>query len=257
MNEKELKQLEDELSPMMNRYLTSTPKPEDTKSLISSLQGEFDELKMMAQTRNKPRFYQVLINQFGTFQKRFWAMSVVIYGMLTIIFHLEWQTYQDRLMMLLTPLILLTGMMYSYQSWNKEMRLIEEISPFPPALILYSRLFILLMFNALFGLGVEVIYAVTGGLNGNILFLIIWLSLSLFTVGSVAFMIFAFGMRRGFIGTTILWLMIDGLRYQLNTLVEHHLLMIYGSLFIAGLAAFGWAYKSCVHALHLADGNHS
>ena len=41
---------------------------------------------------------------------------------------------------LITPLLLIVSMLFSSRTWDKGMRAVETLTPYPPALVLYTRL---------------------------------------------------------------------------------------------------------------------
>ncbi|WP_010279801.1 hypothetical protein [Paenibacillus senegalensis] len=212
----EINQLEQELAKPLSSYLVGSPKPEDTKRLLASLQGEFDLLKRSApatisfpeQARARSSFWKQCLNQLRIYHKAYWIVSVCIFAMLTLLtgtLNFEYQPAGSDFFSLFLPLFLIASILFSFRTWNKEMRTVEQITPFPPAFLILSRLFILMTMILLLGLISTVYLHWTMYQFPFLSFLSFWLSNSLFIVGAMAFGIYRKGLLTGLACAIIAW----------------------------------------------------
>ncbi|WP_085521786.1 hypothetical protein [Tuberibacillus sp. Marseille-P3662] len=152
-SDQELLHMEHELKEMMGSYLTKSPSSQDTQQLIERLQPEMDDL---VQTVNReesiqhPSIIKQCKNQFKQLSWPFWIGSAAIFFMLYLMMDPEpmrdqplsitiGQLYYQPLSFVL-PIYLVLAFFYTFRSWNKHMRMVESVTPFPPALILLCRM---------------------------------------------------------------------------------------------------------------------
>lgn len=211
----EIKQLEKDLAKPLSSYLVGSPKPEDTMRLLSSLQDEFDLLKrpdaaisFPEQARARSSFWKQCLNQLRIYHKAYWILSVCIFAMLTLLtgtLNFEYQPAGSDFFSLFLPLFLIASVLFSFRTWNKEMRTVEQITPFPPALLILSRLLILLTMILILGLVSTLYLHWTMNQFPFFAFLSFWLSNTLFIVGAMAFGIYRKGLLAGLICALIAW----------------------------------------------------
>ncbi|MFD0871339.1 hypothetical protein [Paenibacillus residui] len=253
---KEIDEMMNGLAEPLSRYIVSSPKPEDTRRLIANLQNEFDRLKeehqalqLSAVPRKKPSFIRLCRNQLQAYHKSFWAVSVVVFIMITLTTcgMIANYTFVPRnLFSTAIPLFILVGMAYSYRSWNKEMRTIESIHPFPPALLILSRLLIVVAINIVLGLFGTLFLLWTVKSFSFLTFMLSWLSVVLFMGGLMAYLTYRKGIAAGFTISIAAFLLFHfGQEWLLiHQWIELGQLKVYYGLFlIAGLACFLSAYR--------------
>lgn len=218
----ELTILEEELRPHLSRVLSKSPKTEETKALIRRLQPAFDQITKERERDllpfnpkiTPPSFLRLLLSQIGTYQKSFWLISLVLFIILTLI-----SSGVDPipvrgfdLYSLTLPLFFFLTFAYSYRSWNREMRMVEQITPFSPAFLLLSRLLILLGMNLIFGLIGNIWLIITSSNYALSAFLLSWIAPLFLSGGVLAYFIFRYGMGFGFTLSLLAWAGWIGLR---------------------------------------------
>lgn len=207
----ELEKLEDDLEQPLKSYLATSPRSEDTQKLLISLQDSFDQLKpsefdFEQETEpSKPSLMKQCLNQFSSYHWAYWLISLLIFAMLTVISSGSMES--DSLFPIVVPIYLLFGVLYSYKTWNKEMRMVESITPFPPALLLLSKLLVVLVMNIGLAL-LSTLYIVKDNTMINpATFLLHWFAPLLFLTGLLAFVLFHKGVIAGFIAALIGWVL--------------------------------------------------
>ncbi|WP_339147567.1 MULTISPECIES: hypothetical protein [unclassified Sutcliffiella] len=201
--DQELYQLEDEMKEMFSSYVVKTPSSQDTKALLAALQPAFNEIGKetsedpvheMVQT---PSFLSQLKAQISFYQWHFWVASTLIFVMLTL-FSSNYNLYEAILFyQFAIPLSMLVGVFYTYQTWNKQMRTIEGITPFPPALLLLSRMVIILIMNMIMGV-ISSIYLSFNMEHFKLLpFLLHWIAPALLIYGIIAYVMMRKGVKKG------------------------------------------------------------
>lgn len=253
----ELVQLEEELSKPLSAYLVSSPKPEETRRLLTRLQSEFDQLREQAspiefptQERVRTSFWKQCFNQLRIYHKAFWGVSILIFAMLTLMtgtLNFEYQPAGSDFFSILLPIFILAGTAFSFRSWNKEMRTVEQITPFPPALLILSRLLIILTMILVLGFFSTVYLHVTMQTFPFLHFLMYWVSLSLFLGGSLAYGIYRKGVITGVLMSFLSWAVY---RYIWHWLVHNQgwysdlLWMAQLVFLLVGIAALGKLYRN-------------
>lgn len=220
VDEKELEALEEEMSRTLSAYLTRVPQREETQNLIRSLQSEFavlpqqrePDLEMLEPLPlQRLSFFRQCWIQLQLFGKAFWAISALVIIMLTLISPVSetllWG-FRD-LYSLVLPLFLLCAALYSYKSWNGEMRMVESITPFPPALLLLSRLLLITAMIVLFGFITSCFLVWTHYTFDAGSFLLGWMSGVLFVGGILAYITYHRGIRIGFAAAGASWALLQ------------------------------------------------
>ncbi|MBO2945568.1 hypothetical protein JJQ72_16440 [Paenibacillus sp. F411] len=208
----ELQRLEDELREPLTRAIQPPPTPEETSQLISSLQNEFDLLRMNNATIKlefnaevePPSLKQLLLNQLRLNQKSILLAAAAVFCMLVLLIDPQSATsgmngIPGGYFPLVTPLLLMSSMLFSSRTRDRGMRAVEHITPYPPSLVLYSRL--LSVTVMITGLGIISTFLL--GLRAASVeysyfrmgpFLLEWMSVLLLTGGTAMFMLFRKGM---------------------------------------------------------------
>jgi hypothetical protein len=213
----ELQQLEKEVKQPFSQYVVKSPTYSDTQKLIQHLQPELEGLaaneEIHVPSHQEPSLFKQCVKQFAMYQRSFWIISIVLGVMLALIgpIFVQPQHLDSNLTAILLPLYILVGIGYSYKTWNKEMRMVEMITPFPPALLLLSRLFIILVMNLVLGI-INSIYLKSSVPDVSFFeFTLSWLAPSVFLFGFLALVLFYKGVKVGSITTIIVWI---GISFQ-------------------------------------------
>jgi hypothetical protein len=254
-NDQELYQLEDELKDMISSYVVKTPSSHDTKALLAALQPAFDEIRQESaedytfETIQAPSLLSQLKAQVSFYQWHFWVASTFIFVMLTLYTSSANFTDASYFYMFAVPLSMLVGLFYTYQTWNKQMRTIEGITPFPPALILLSRMIIIFAMNMIMGLVSSIYLSFTMHYFQLLPFLLDWIAPAMLIYGTIAYMMMKKGVKTGLAvgaGSWIL-LMIAGSIYQSYSYMIQfsysEIAGIQGSFIILGILLLFLAYK--------------
>lgn len=254
----ELEQLEGELRQRMKAYTARVPSQTSTEKLIASLQPEFERLKPAAEDiilnaaapLIKPSLLRQCFRLAGTYGKGYWVVSAVIFAMLTLISSVLGTSITGRndLFSAVVPLFMLTCAVYSYRSWNAEMRMVESVTPYPPALQLLCRLLVVVTMNLAYGLAGSLYLQITVDSFGMLPFLLKWLS-GMFLVGGVlAVVTFWKGTKAGLAASLAVWLLWNtgwGI-YVGRSVTRLDPDFIFGLQLMAmaaGCALFVWAYR--------------
>ncbi len=266
--DKELMALEKQLNKPMAQYLTRSPRPEETQRLINRLQPEFDALKSKRENsfewladrkRNPPSLIRQCMVQLKTYTKTFWLASCMVFVMLTLTSASGPQDVYGSLDLysLIVPLLVAAGMLYGFKSWNPEMRMVESVTPFPPALLLLSRFLIIVAINILLGLAGTAYLGLTVSSLRFFPFLINWLSLVLFVGGIMAYVMFWKGLKAGMALAVIAWLLVNASHdwmSQYGFVSDQAVLIVRCALLLAGLLLFAAAYRKSVTLQFAAEG---
>ncbi|CAG9621010.1 hypothetical protein [Sutcliffiella rhizosphaerae] len=258
--EQELYQLEDELKDAFSSYVVKAPSSQDTKALLASLQPAFNEIgnepveEINFNSIEPPSLISQLKAQVSFYQWHFWIASMLIFIMLTLL--ASNQPFSDAKIyfQFAVPLSILLGIFYTYQTWNKQMRTIESITPFPPALLLLSRMIVIFAMNILFGIVGSVYISLTTELAFNLLsFLLYWIAPSMFIYGVIAYMMMRKGVKYG-IGLGIAtWIgfILSGPIYQIIFgyvgVSYSQVLFAQGTLITLGLLLLFLSYKKSLN----------
>lgn len=254
--QQEMIRLEKELAKPLSSYLVGSPRPEDTQRLISSLQGEFDLLKRTGaeisfpeQARARSSFWKQCLNQLKIYHKAFWILSVCIFAMLTLLtgtLSFRYQPAGSDFFSLLLPMFFIASVLFSFRTWNKEMRSVEQITPFPPALLILSRLLILLAMILILGL-ISTLYLQWTMVEFPFFsFLSYWISNILFIVGAMAYSLYRKGLFTGLISAVLAWVVYRLVwSWMIHNIGWHSDMIIAAQavFFIAGLIGLSQLYR--------------
>lgn len=206
IDECELEQLENELRPKLSSYMTKSPSQAESNRLIETLRPELERANRVL----KPSIFRQSFLQLRQYKWSFWLISIAVFIMLTLSTGYT-ASITERFadvhpFSFILPLYILVGIAYSYRSWNKEMRMVEMITPFPPALLLLTRILNMIVINLLFGLlGSAYLYLAFDA--QPLRFVLSWLAPSLLMFGVLAYVMLWKGIKSG-MGTAIcVWLL--------------------------------------------------
>ncbi|MCM3042012.1 hypothetical protein M3201_20245 [Paenibacillus motobuensis] len=225
--DQELKQLEQELSEPLRQAVMPPPSPAETGALIAALQPEFDVLRA-SQAKSlqfntqveEPSLWRLLRSQFLMNWKTLVLTGSAVFLMLILLvdpkrplssFVLA-DIVPTSLFPVITPLLLIACMLFSYRSWNPGMRAVESITPYPPALVLYSRMLMIMGLILSWALISSAIVGIRVTVAGEyhipfIPFLLQWLGISLLIGGIAMYVLFRRGMRLGIICASTVYVM--------------------------------------------------
>jgi hypothetical protein len=259
VDDKELQELEQKLQGTIRSYEAAKPGEADTERLLAMLQPEFDLLKGETELPlhhlpllDRPSLSRYWLRLAGTLGKSFWLASAAVFVMLTLISRGQSLENMGSLFSLLMPLFMMLCIGYGYRTWNRQMREVESITPFPPALQLLSRLLMAVAVNLGFGLASSLYLDVAVREFAVLPFLLNWLSELMLVGGVLASVLFYKGMKTGFAAGTLVWFLFQTPWWPEKWLYEQSLsdAAVYGVQFAAlclGLALFVIAYRKCTH----------
>ncbi len=217
----EQRKLEEELKGPLSNWNVRPVHYADTAKLIQALQPEFDMLKEQTDFAAdhaggiqhggepaRPSILRLVAAQLSSYSRSYWAASAAVFGMLVLMLSTFSPPYDNlaNAFSLFAPGVLLAGLLYSFRSWNKGMRTIESVTPYPPALLLLCRFLIVIALNVALGLAASVYLAISMAAFPLLSFLLQWLSLMLMMGGLLANLILYSGIRAGMVGGCIVWL---------------------------------------------------
>lgn len=226
--DKELERLERELREPLRQALQPGPAPQETAALIEALQPEFAALQVQNAAASldfnaeiePPALGRLLWSQFRLNRRSLILTGAIVFLMLVLLVDPR-QPLDNRLLgdampglfSLITPLMLIASMLYSYRSWDRGMRAIESVTPYPPALVLYSRMLMVMAMVVGLALISSVVVSIRVATAGEatlplIPFLLEWLGISLLTGGVTMYALFRFGHQAGMwaaAGIYVLW----------------------------------------------------
>jgi len=229
--DRELGKLEDELRGPLRRAILPPPTPEETSRLIASLQGEFDLLKVEPQSPkldfnpqvDPPSLKQILRSQLRLNQRSILLASSAVFLMLVLLIDPAYPLdhfggLPGGIFPLITPLLLIVSMLFSSRTWDKGMRAVETLTPYPPALVLYTRL--LLVTGIVTGMAllstIVIGFKSMQAENSTFLFgpfVLEWMGILLVTGGAAMYMLFRKGMIVSLVSAVLvygLWIVLQG-----------------------------------------------
>ncbi|MWC29025.1 hypothetical protein [Paenibacillus sp. MMS18-CY102] len=217
-NDDELKQLESEMDGTLAPYTVKPVTSSDTARLLLSLQPAFNEVMHASQpVKEQPiatsrkqavSLGRLMRSQIIAYSRAYWAASAALFVMLLFMVDRLGLAAADRAVgwfTILMPAALLGGMLYSFRTWNREMRMIESISPYPPALLLLTRSLIVTALNVILGLAATVYMEWTDHRFNALAFLTGWMSLYLLISGVVANVMLRKGLKPALAWGLVLW----------------------------------------------------
>lgn len=255
--DKELEQLEQEMREPLRQAVLPPPSPSETAALIAALQPEFESLKARAAAPTldfnpqveMPSLRRLLWNQFRLNRKSLIMAGSAIFLMLILLVDPErpfrtmllGEVIPSGLFPVITPLMLIASMLFSYRSWDRGMRAVESITPYPPALVIYSRMLMVIGLVLSWALISSVIigFRVTAAGEASmpfIPFLLQWLGISMITAGAAMYVLFRKGMSLACVTASavyILWFVIQS-QASLNGWTTASRALADGVMLIAG-----------------------
>ncbi|MBW7456482.1 hypothetical protein K0U00_20815, partial [Paenibacillus sepulcri] len=214
----ELKQMEEEMRMPLSQIMTNTISSHDTAMLIRTLQPAFDELRESYENARfshsgkpfvkRPSLLRLLRSQLSSYSRVYWGSSFVVFVMLLWLLPTHDDVSLEKagsMFTLALPALLLASLAYSFRSWNKEMRMIESITPYPPALLLVVRTMIVIGLNLIFGIAGSIYMNVHVASFPMLPFMLQWLSLLLLLSGAAAYVLMWKGFKAAFACSFILW----------------------------------------------------
>ncbi|MEK3733426.1 hypothetical protein MKX64_13465 [Paenibacillus sp. FSL M8-0334] len=227
----ELRSLEAEMRGPLRRALLPPPSEGETQQLIAALQGEFDLLKIEPQSPKldfnpqvePPSLKQILRSQLRLNQRSILLAGGAVFFMLVLLINPEYPLdalggLPGGIFPLITPLLLIVSMLFSSRTWDKGMRAIETITPYPPALVLYTRLLLVtgivvgMAFVSSLILEIRALRVESSYFNFGP-FTMEWMGVLLVTGGVAMYMLF----RKGMIASLISALLVYALWIVLQT----------------------------------------
>jgi len=217
LNDDDLKQLELEMSEPLKTYNVAPVQAADTARLLQSLQPAFNELiaavpaaQPTEAASGKPHVSlgRLIRSQISAYSRVYWAASAALFVMLLVMVDrlgLASSYNAAEWFSILMPAALLGGLLYSFRTWNREMRMVESISPYPPALLLLTRSLIVTGLNVVLGVAATLYMEWTDHRFQALSFLTGWLSLYLLISGLVANIMLRKGLKPAFISGVVLW----------------------------------------------------
>ncbi|MFD3261703.1 hypothetical protein ACE3MQ_24195 [Paenibacillus lentus] len=209
--DKELELLEQQLQEPLRRAMQPPPSPAETAELIRNLQPEFDALKADHASQSlqfneqveSPALRKLLRSQFRLNRKSLILSSSAVFLMLILLVDprqpiLSIGALPSSLFPVITPLMLIASMLFSYRTWDPGMRSIESITPYPPALVMYSRMLMVIALIVCYAFISSIIVSVRIFKAGEFVlplgpFLLQWLGITLLTSGAAMYVLFRKG----------------------------------------------------------------
>lgn len=259
-HDNEIQQLEQELRKPLAQIMTNPISSQQTAMLIHALQPAFDGLKEASEEERfslrqklpakRPSLLRLVHSQLSSYSRVYWVASLLIFGMLMLLLPTnDYVSYTSvgQTFTFVLPALLLASLAYSFRSWNKEMRLIESITPYPPALLLIVRTMIVIGLNLVFGIVGSIYMNMQVQSFPMLPFMLQWLSLLLLVSGVTAYVLMWKGFKAAFACSAVLWLIWNGIdgRYLDSTALTDTsgTTIIYTCALTAGIALLALAYK--------------
>ncbi|MEF2967518.1 hypothetical protein V3851_16955 [Paenibacillus sp. M1] len=224
--DKELEQLERELREPLRQAVLPPPPPSETAALIAALQPEFDELKAEASAPEldfnpqveAPSLRRLLWSQFRLNRKSLILAGSAVFLMLILLVDPErpyrmvllGEAIPSGLFPVITPIMLIAAMLFSYRSWDRGMRAVESITPYPPALVIYCRMLMVIGLVVCWALVSTVIVGIRVAAAGAVSlplipFLLQWLGISMITSGAAMYVLFRKGMSLACVTASVVY----------------------------------------------------
>ncbi|MFD1177144.1 hypothetical protein ACFQ3W_12685 [Paenibacillus puldeungensis] len=254
--DQELEQLEQELRKPLRQALQPPPAPSETAALIEALQSEFNALQAQnaLQTLDfnpqveTPSLRRLMWSQFRLNRKSLILAGAAVFLMLIFLVDPKRPFTNivegDSVMSLfpvITPLMLVASMLFSYRSWDPGMRAVESITPYPPALVIYCRMLMVVALIIGWALISSVVVDIRVSSAGEtnlpfIPFLLQWLGISLLTGGAAMYMLFRKGMKVALVSASLIYILWFIFQNQIfvSSLSPSYRVTIDGVLFVIG-----------------------
>lgn len=253
--DEELEKLEEELREPLRRAIAPPPSPAETAELIRRLQPEFDALKadhaleslQFNEQVEAPTLRKLLRSQFRLNRKSLIMSSSAVFLMLILLVDpgqpvKSIGVLPSSLFPVITPLMLIASMLFSYRTWNSGMRSIESITPYPPALVMYSRMLMVIALIVVWAFMSSVVVSVRIFQAGEFVlplgpFLLQWLGITLLTSGAAMYVLFRKGIYYALasaLAVYVLWFIYIDNSHSYLLRVEYRAI-IDGLLLVAGV----------------------
>ncbi|MCR6105532.1 hypothetical protein HXA34_04430 [Salipaludibacillus agaradhaerens] len=239
--DKELEELENELEGVFKAYQVKKPSNEETESLIQRLQSVEDALPDLnvvpfENAQERLKLIHHIWMQAKMTRWYMWLISFLFITMLTLMMRDPVNRLSDYLLNPLAqflPLLVGAGVFYTIKTWNKEMRMVEMITPFPPTLLLFSKLFVLLSIQLMFALGGSIYLWLTLEHLMFVPFMLSWLAPLVFITGAFVVFVAWLGSIKGvIIGSACLMLLMTNFHSLISMATSESEMNYYGALLI-------------------------
>ncbi|KKC49436.1 MULTISPECIES: hypothetical protein [Paenibacillus] len=239
-NDKEWMELEKELREPLSSLTVRPVTAQDTTRLLAALQPAFDGLKPAlgggsaadwraeaSSAHKRPSLAKLLRTQLSAYSRAYWLASLGVFLMLLYVLPAGmeeegWSGLTDisSKLSLFLPMMFLSGLLYSFRSWNKEMRTVESITPYPPALLLMARVMIVGGLNVLFGIAASLYMATRMDSFPVLPFMLQWMSLILLIAGGASYVMLRAGVKMAFVMGSVFWMAWNVMEYALRSPVS-------------------------------------
>ncbi|MCR6109619.1 hypothetical protein HXA35_04620 [Bacillus sp. A301a_S52] len=239
--DKELEELENELEGVFKAYQVKKPSNEETEFLIQRLQSVEDAMPDLnvvpfENAQERLKLIHHIWMQAKMTRWYMWLISFLFITMLTLMMRDPVNRLSDYLLNPLAqflPLLVGAGVFYTIKTWNKEMRMVEMITPFPPTLLLFSKLFVLLSIQLMFALGGSIYLWLTLEHLMFVPFMLSWLAPLVFITGAfVAFVAWLGTFKGVIIGSAFLMLLMTNFHSSISMATNQSELNYYSALLI-------------------------
>ncbi|WP_274649338.1 hypothetical protein [Paenibacillus humicola] len=230
----ELKRLENELRRPLEQLMAKPVSSGDTIRLLQALQPAFDELQestdrerffhARASAVKRPSVLRLVRSQLSSYSRVYWVASLIVFGMLLLLTQPDGSRDETSFaeignnFALVLPALLLASLAYSFRSWNREMRMIESITPYPPALLLIVRTMIVIGLDVLLGIAGSVYMYAKVESFPLLPFVLQWMSLLLLVSGVTAYVLLWKGFKAAFACALVFWVGWNGLAQRVGML---------------------------------------
>ncbi|MNW35456.1 hypothetical protein D3C74_124520 [compost metagenome] len=231
--DQELGQLERELREPLRQAVLPPPSPSETSALITALQPEFDMLKAESASATLdfnpqvevPSLMKLLWNQFRIYRKSLVLIGSFVFLMMILL--VDPKQPMDSLIIVgfeatslfpvITPLLIMASMLFSSRTSDRGMRNVESITPYPPALVMYSRMVMVIGLVVGWALISSIVVGMRVSAEGAVTlpfipFLLRWLGISLLVGGVLMYVMFRKGIKMALFfsaGIYIGWILIE------------------------------------------------
>ncbi|MDI3298830.1 MAG: hypothetical protein QJR08_06650 [Bacillota bacterium] len=195
--DRQLAELEQALRPWLARYLVREPSPEASRRLAEEvlLRARAERERDPAQAR-RPSLPRLVRLELAGYGRAFWIASLAL-GVLLVLASADLLAQPGpapvNLFAAVLPGYFLAAMALGNGWGNRAMRLVESVTPFPPALLWLIRLLIATAVDVLIGLAGTGVLAATVGVVQPLAFLLQWLAGVLAVGGLLAWLLFSRG----------------------------------------------------------------
>ncbi|ALS29376.1 hypothetical protein IJ21_39900 [Paenibacillus sp. 32O-W] len=261
-NDHELKQLEDEMRGPLSAYTVHPVTSGDTARLLQALQPAFDDMRHAvnafpaAESKRipyQPSLAKLMKAQLHAYPKMYWLAGLSVLVMLLLISS-TFNNYSNYAIIgdmfaLVLPATLLAGMLYSFRSQNREMRLVESITPYPPALLILCRMLLVVILTVVLGAIVSLYLLARLDRFPLLPFLLQWMSVLVLVGGVTAYIMMRKGVKTAFACSCISWIAWNGsdlLNRSSGLLADDIQMTLQAAGLAAGLLLLRLAYRRSI-----------